>query len=165
MPELPALCPCGSGLAPEACCVRYHRGEKPPTAEALMRARYSAYVLGEIDFVLDTHAPESREGVDRQATEQWSKSSEWRGLQIVSTEGGGPTDDTGVVEFIARFAAGGQEAAHHERSTFRKVDGAWCYVEGEMVKAKPIKREEAKVGRNEPCPCGSGKKFKKCHGA
>jgi preprotein translocase subunit SecA len=30
---------------------------------------------------------------------------------------------------------------------------------------QPVKRREAKVGRNDPCPCGSGKKYKKCHGA
>jgi SEC-C motif-containing protein len=145
--------------------VRYHRGEKAPTAEALMRARYAAYVLGEIDYVLDTHAPESREGVDRAATEAWSKNAEWRGLEVVDREAGGAKDDTGVVEFIARYAAGGKELSHHERSRFRRVDGAWAYVDGDMVMAKPVKRDEAKVGRNDPCPCGSAKKYKKCHGA
>lgn len=161
---LPAHCPCGSGAAPEACCVRYHRGEAAPTAEALMRARYSAYVLGEVDYVLGTHAPDSREGVDRAATEQWSKQAEWRGLEIVATEKGGAADDTGVVEFIARYQVKGQDLSHHERSRFVKVDGRWYYGDGDMVKARPV-RAEAKVGRNEPCPCGSGRKFKKCHGA
>jgi SEC-C motif-containing protein len=129
-----------------------------------MRARYAAYALGEVDYVLSTHAPESREGVDRSATEAWSKNAEWRGLEIVATEAGGAKDEAGVVEFIARYAAGGKELSHHERSRFRKVDGAWAYVEGDMVKAKPVKREEPKVGRNDPCPCGSDKKYKKCHG-
>jgi uncharacterized protein YecA (UPF0149 family) len=38
------------------------------------------------------------------------------------------------------------------------------YSAGESSPAAPVKKEAAKVGRNDPCPCGSGKKFKKCHG-
>jgi SEC-C motif-containing protein len=163
---LPDLCPCGSGTATATCCLPYiTRKAQPPTAEALMRARYSAYVLQEIDYVLDTHAPESREGVDRASTEAWSKNAVWRGLEIKDKVAGGPKDETGVVEFIARYDVKEQELSHHERSTFRKIDGAWLYADGEMVKAKPVRREEPKVGRNDPCPCGSSKKYKKCHGA
>ncbi len=129
-----------------------------------MRARYSAYVLGEVDYVLATHDPSNREGVDREATETWSKQAEWRGLEIVDRQAGGPGDDAGVVEFIARYQVKGQDLSHHERSRFKKVDGTWFYLDGDMVKAKPVQRDQPKVGRNEPCPCGSGKKFKKCHG-
>jgi SEC-C motif-containing protein len=130
-----------------------------------MRARYSAYALGEIDYVLETHDPGNREGVDRDGTETWSKQAEWRGLEIVDRVAGGKDDETGVVEFIARYQVKGQDLAHHERSRFKKVEGAWYYADGDMVKAKPVQRDQPKVGRNEPCTCGSGKKFKKCHGA
>jgi SEC-C motif-containing protein len=158
------MCPCGSGQAAEACCVPLHRGERAPTAEALMRSRYSAYALGEVDYVINTHEPATRGEIDRDSTEAWANQADWQGLEIVATEGGGEGDDEGIVEFIARYHLKGQDLAHHERSRFRKEEGVWYYVDGDMVKAKPIVRERPKVGRNEPCPCGSGKKFKKCHG-
>ena len=130
-----------------------------------MRSRYTAYAVGQVDYIVATHVAEGRDGVDKNATAEWSKQAEWRGLEIVATEAGGPDDAIGTVEFIARYAISGNELSHHERSRFRKDDGAWFYVDGDMVKPRPKVRDEAKVGRNEPCPCGSGKKFKKCHGA
>ena len=159
-------CPCGSGSPYADCCEPFHKGTAaPPTAVALMRSRYSAYVQGEIDYIIGTHSPAGSEGVDREATEQWANESEWLGLDIVDTAAGGPDDDKGIVEFIARFRVGDAEHAHHERSEFVKLDGRWLYDHGHMVKAKPVTREAPKVGRNEPCPCGSGTKYKKCHGA
>ena len=130
-----------------------------------MRSRYSAYATGAIDYVISSHDPESRDSVDREGAETWSREAEWDGLDVVATEAGGESDDEGVVEFVARYRANGQPVAHHERSTFRRIEGAWHYVDGDIVRNKPKVREQPKVGRNEPCPCGSGKKFKKCHGA
>ena len=162
-------CPCGLPAAYDECCCRFHAGADAPTAELLMRSRYSAYVVGNIDYVVATHDPAQRDQVDREAATMWSQQSQWLGLEIVATEAGGPDDDAGVVEFIARFMLGGRPQQHHERSRFTRVDeGAgprWVYVDGEVQKARPVAREAPKVGRNEPCPCGSGKKFKKCHGA
>jgi SEC-C motif-containing protein len=129
-----------------------------------MRSRYSAYALEKVDYIVDTHEPEGRGDVDRDAAEEWAKQAEWLGLEIVDTALGQPNDSTGEVEFIASYSLKGVEQKHHERSRFEKQDGKWFYVDGEMVKAKPVVREEPKVGRNEPCPCGSGKKFKKCCG-
>ncbi len=161
-------CPCGKGPSLEACCGPILDGAPAPTAEALMRSRYTAYVVGNIDHIVATHDPASRDTVDREGTLTWSKQSDWLGLEILATEGGGEADETGVVEFVARFALVGRVQAHRERSRFVKKDeGAgprWFYVDGEMEKARPVAREAPKVGRNEPCPCGSGKKFKKCHG-
>jgi SEC-C motif-containing protein len=160
-------CPCGN---PElaACCGPILDGAvAAATAEALMRSRYSAYTLGNIDHVVATHDPVTRDQVDRDAATAWSAQSTWLGLDVVATEAGGPDDAAGTVEFVARFSLGGRVTSHHERSRFvRKPDGGeprWFYVDGETLKARPVARE-AKVGRNEPCPCGSGKKFKKCHG-
>jgi len=157
-------CPCGSEKPYEQCCGPYHAGAPAPTAEALMRSRYSAYVKGEIDYLVESHTPKGREEVDRELTEKWAKDSEWLGLTIASTEAGGPDDVEGMVEFIARFRAEGQERSHRERSRFEKLDGRWYYVDGKELKMPPVRAEKV-PGRNDPCPCGSGKKYKKCHGA
>ena len=157
-------CPCGSGSAFTSCCGPLLAGTPARTAGALMRSRYSAYVRGEIDYILATHDPAGAGDVDRAATEKWSREAEWLGLTIVATEQGGEQDDTGMVEFIARHKTEGVEVAHHERSQFRKLDGAWRFVSGTPVKQVPVTRGD-KTGRNDPCPCGSGKKYKKCHGA
>ena len=86
------------------------------------------------------------------------------GLTILATEAGGEGDETGTVEFVARYRAKGHDLSHHERSTFRRVDGRWHFVDGKTIKPPPVKAEP-RAGRNDPCPCGSGKKFKRCHGA
>lgn len=130
-----------------------------------MRARYSAYVLNQVDYILKTHDPDIEDRGDRKEIESWSTQAKWLGLEIVSTEAGGAGDETGVVEFIARYKMKGQSLAHHERSRFRKIDGAWFYQDGEMVKPGTVQRTEPKLGRNDPCHCGSGKKYKRCHGA
>ena len=130
-----------------------------------MRSRYSAYVTGAVDHVVSSHHPKTRDDVDRDGAESWSKEAVWRGLEIVGTEAGGEDDDTGMVEFIARYEANGAVVSHHEKSRFEKQDGSWYYVDGDIVRPQPKKRDQPKVGRNEPCPCGSGKKYKKCHGA
>ena len=156
-------CPCGSGAAEAACCAPILAGAPAPTAVALMRSRYTAYVRGAIDHVIATHAAETRDQIDRAAAERWSRDTRWLGLEIVATEAGGPGDELGSVEFIARGATGGTPFAQHERSRFRRTDGRWYYVDGAMV-SRPVRRA-ATPGRNEPCPCGSGMKYKRCHGA
>ncbi len=128
-----------------------------------MRSRYAAYVLGEVDYVLETHDPATTDQVDEEGAAQWSQEAEWEGLTIHETEGG-ENDDEGVVEFTARYTIKGRLLRHRERAQFRKIDGKWHYHDGEMVKAKPVVREGRKIGRNEPCPCSSGKKYKKCCG-
>jgi len=128
-----------------------------------MRSRYTAYVQGNIDYLVETHAPETRESIDRAATERWARQSTWLGLSILSVQAGGPEDETGTVEFIARWREGRDESAHHERSLFRRHEGRWYFVEGEAPKREPVRRE-AKTAPNAPCPCGSGKKFKRCCG-
>ena len=165
-PQAGAPCPCGAGPTAAECCLRYITGAEPaPTAEALMRSRYSAYVLGEIHWILGTHDPSSTEEVDEESTEKWSKQASWKGLEIVSTVAGGRQDEVGQVEFIARYEMEGAPFSHHEKARFRKVEDRWVYVDGDMVRPKPVVRDQPKVGRNEPCPCGSGTKYKKCHGA
>jgi SEC-C motif-containing protein len=129
-----------------------------------MRSRYTAYVRGDIDYIVTTHDPATQDEVDRETTEVWARESEWAGLTILAREEGGPTDERGMVEFVARYRAKGHDLTHHERSRFRRVDGRWYYVDGKVLKPPPVVRAEPKTGRNDPCPCGSGKKFKRCHG-
>jgi SEC-C motif domain protein len=156
-------CPCGSGEPESACCGPILAGAPASTALALMRSRYTAYVRGEIDHVVATHAAETRGEIDRDAAARWSRDTRWLGLEIVATQTGGPGDDHGVVEFIARGATGGTPFAQRERSRFRRDDGRWYYVDGKVI-SEPVKRAPT-PGRNDPCPCGSGMKYKRCHGA
>ena len=159
-------CPCGKGESLETCCGPIMAGQvRPDTAEALMRARYAAYATGNIDFILSSHDPATVGEVDRGNTEAWSKSAEWLGLEITSTEGGQPADETGLVEFVARYKIRGVAIDHRERATFKKHASRWVFVDGVELKGPPIRNEGPKAGRNDPCPCGSGKKYKKCHGA
>ena len=159
------ICPCKSGKTFGECCGPIIAGTaKAETAEALMRARYSSYATGDIDFLRNSMVAEALDDFDEAASRAWSKAARWHGLEIVSTEKGGPGDDEGVVEFRALYTANGEFCNHHERSVFRREGGEWRFVDGDFVAEKPIEREEPKVGRNDPCPCGSGKKYKKCCG-
>src|SRR5688572_10372353 len=89
-------CPCRSGRERSACCGPYLDGDRAaPTAEALMRSRYSAHVEGLVDYLRDTLHPDSRGDFDAQATRKWAEKSEWLSLDILSTEGGGEGDDSG----------------------------------------------------------------------
>ena len=157
-----STCVCGSGAPAAACCDPVLDGAPPPTALALMRSRYAAYVRGAIDHVVATHDPATRSAVDREAITRWSRDTAWLGLEIVATERGGELDDDGVVEFIARGATRGAPFAQHERSRFRRIAGRWYYVDGKVIR-EPV-RAAAAPGRNDPCPCGSGVKYKRCHG-
>ena len=129
-----------------------------------MRARYTSYATRRIDFIERTHAPETREGFDREAAKKWASDSEWRGLKILSTKGGLEEDSEGLVRFVAVFAQKGKEYRHEEFAQFRKNDGAWVFVDGKTPTQDPFVKTGPDLGRNDPCHCGSGKKFKKCHG-
>lgn len=162
-PVIPeGACPCGSGQPEQSCCAPILAGTPARTAEALMRSRYVAYVRGAIDHVIDSHDPSTREEVDRAATEKWSRETEWLGLEILATERGGEHDEEGLVEFVARGKSGGLPFAQRERATFRKADGKWLYVDGKVIREQARRVETP--GRNEPCSCGSGVKYKRCHG-
>lgn len=157
-------CPCGSGQTFAACCQPFLSGKPAPTAEALMRSRYAAFVVGDYAYVERTLSPEALAGFSRAELEETAGAMEWVGLDIRATEKGGPDDSEGTVEFIARFKGRGQSGLHHERSQLRKDGGQWLYVDGVMdPKGKPV--HVTKIGRNDPCPCGSSKKYKKCCGA
>lgn len=156
-------CPCGSGIAFKNCCEPVISGKLPAeTAEKLMRARYTAYTKQAMDFIFETTHPEHRQGYDHEGTKQWAESSEWLGLEIISTKDGADHDSSGSVEFIARYKTGETNYQHHELAGFKREDRKWYFTDGTQVKPKPL--SVVKIGRNDPCSCGSGIKYKKCCG-
>lgn len=164
MTEASELCPCGSQGAYDNCCGPVIEGvRKAETAEQLMRSRYSAYTRGIMPYLYESTHPSHRKGYDHEGTKEWAANSEWHGLEIIATRGGGAADAIGEVEFKACYSGDGVDHIHHEVGRFRKMDDIWYFTDGRMVGLMPLHVE--KIGRNEPCRCGSGKKYKKCCGA
>jgi SEC-C motif domain protein len=159
-------CPCGSGRTYETCCAPLINGTgHAATPEDLMRSRYSAYVLQKIPYLARTLHPNQRDDFDEDGAARWSRESEWLGLEVISVSGTSPGDKTGMVEFQVHYTRDGTTQVHHELSEFRRVDGIWYFYDGKPVGNPPARRAAPKVGRNDPCPCGSGRKYKKCCGA
>lgn len=125
-------CPCGSGGAETACCGPLLAGERrATTALALMRSRYTAYVRGNVDYLIATHDDDTRTGHERPEILKFTRATLWLGLEIVTTVAGGESDATGIVEFVAAGVTRGRPFRQHERSRFRRdADGAWRYVDG-----------------------------------
>jgi SEC-C motif-containing protein len=154
-------CPCGSGIDYQHCCGLFHSGEKiPATGEALMRSRYSAYVLRNAAYLQETwdatKRPEkidfSREKID------------WLRLEISDIKKGGIKDSKGVVAFKAFYSQDGEEHVMNEISRFTKINGRWFYLDG-VIKSMGKVDLQTNLGKNALCSCGSGKKFKRCCGA
>jgi SEC-C motif domain protein len=167
-------CDCGSQRPLTGCCGPYLAGEAlAPTAEALMRSRYSAFCRGNVDYLIATHRWQ-QPADERSNLSKSVKSTRWINLLIVGTQKGKAKDTTGVVEFVAAYRpvrlltelSLGMTATDdlvrdtvqlHERSQFVKEGDRWFYTVGDILPAyKPT--------RSQPCWCGSGKKFKQCHG-
>ena len=156
-------CACGSGRGYARCCGPFLSGEAlPETAEELMRSRYVAYTRQDIDYLESTSSAAVRKTFKRRQAKKWARSATFTGLDVQATELGGPEDMAGIVEFEASFQERGKPHILHERSAFGREDGAWRYTGG--TKSPAVRRTGTKVGRNDPCPCGSGKKYKKCCG-
>lgn len=162
-----SVCPCGSGKALLRCCRPYiedaglDAAKIPVTAELLMRSRYTAYVLQNADYILRTWHADTRPGnIDFSGVD----SVQWTALEIVATTRGQADDDRGSVEFIATYQVEGVEKQLHENSRFVKQYGRWFYVDGKIKRNlnNATGGDMKKTGRNETCPCGSGKKYKKC---
>ncbi len=119
-------CPCLSGLPYDECCGRFHRGQaQAPTAEALMRSRFSAFAVGDADYLLRTWHPSARPaGLDLEPDVRWYR------LDIVACSAGGLLDAEGTVEFRAYYRSPDGAGSQHEVSRFVRQDGAWAYVSG-----------------------------------
>lgn len=152
-------CACGSDDLFSACCGRFIRGDEvADTPERLMRSRYSAFVRAEGDYLLKTWHESTRP-----PELHFNEGNQWFGLTVLETEAGTGADVEAWVSFEARFKQGGRISTLKERSRFIKEDGLWYYIDGVVDEAVAVKSNE-KIGRNEPCPCGSGKKYKRCCG-
>jgi len=158
-------CPCGSGKTYDECCRELIEGTIPAqTPEALMRSRYTAFAKADVQYLLDTVHPDQRKDHDAGSIRKWSEKSIWRGLTIKETRDGGPDDREGTVEFIAEYIEKDKKKRHHEVARFKKQNDNWYFYDGEAPAQTQIVHASPKVGRNDPCPCGSGKKYKKCCG-
>ena len=157
------MCYCGSSINYSDCCQPLHKGEQfAPTALKLMKSRFAAYASKEIQYLVET-THESLEPV-YEDLEAWANATTWKKLEVVSSSNGLKHNDTGEVEFKAFFLdQNGSPQVHHEKSQFKKENNKWFYSAGEI---NPSLQKEVKhtIGRNDPCPCGSGKKHKKCCG-
>lgn len=124
-----SVCPCGSKNSLGDCCLPYIEGKLlAPTAEALMRSRYTAHVLLAIDYLWNTWSAEERIRSSKVDIQAWASSCEWLGLQILETKAGGAQDNQGIVSFIALFRQHGELQQHHEVSVFKKTLHGWLYV-------------------------------------
>jgi SEC-C motif-containing protein len=153
-------CSCGSNISFEKCCGPILNGELATTAEALMRSRYSAFVHRKLDQIERTNAPEIAGDFNRAEAERLAEECDWHGLQILNVKEVG---DAAQVEFVIKFKRDGQDMAQAELASFRRENGQWLYESGKF-NLQQNQRIVTKVGRNDPCPCGSGKKAKKCCG-
>jgi len=153
------LCLCGSKIDQAGCCTAYHSGTKAaPTAEALMRSRFTAYAIHNEAYLLETwdntKCPDS---VDFSKEEK----VEWTNLHIISQKKGRKKDHKGIVEFKAYYTLNGDEYVINEISRFVKKEGKWFYLDG-IIKSIGKVEQQTNQGKNAPCSCGSGKKFKRC---
>ena len=127
-PQLQHACPCGTGATYDACCGRLHRGAaQAATALELVRSRYSAFALDEIDHLFRTWHPRTRPDELSPDT-----SRRWTGLDILDVVDGGPDDDTGIVEFVAHYDQHGLSdlpGEQRERSRFTRRGGRWVYLD------------------------------------
>ena len=120
-----------------------------------MRSRYTAFCQGNIDYLIATHHPSKRQMDDRQTLTKTIAETTWLGLHVLNSNT--QATGTGSVEFVAFFQSQGIPSQLHEKSEFIRQNDRWYYLQGTIL--GPIT-----IGRNDACWCGSGKKYKKCHG-
>ncbi len=148
-------CPCGSTKTLAQCCLKLINGDAPAqSAEQLMRSRYSAFVLGAYPYLLSSHWQSDSDKSDLKALQESNQHTQWLSLRIIDSQ-------DNQVEFCAYYREHDGFYCLHERSNFIQQDGNWFYTDGELFKDSG----RIKPNRNEPCLCGSTKKFKRCCGA
>ena len=148
----------------EQCCGPIIEGKRvAQTAEEVMRSRYTAYAQNKIDHIEKSQA--TNDDFDHAEASKWALSSDWLGMDVVTTKQ--ETPNMAIVEFKAYYKEKSAEKVnvHHEYARFSKKNNQWLYEDGKIMGLEPYVRQGDKVGRNDPCLCGSGKKYKKCCGA
>lgn len=148
----PSSCPCTAENMYAQCCKPYHCGALATNAEALMRARYSAFALQRIEFIKSSSLPAQQGLLDMEAIGQWSRNSQWLGLEVLASTVS-ESQRHATVEFIAYWQDAQGRHQHRETSLFIKPAEQWYFYDPNA----PLQAQ-----RNAACPCGSGVKFKKC---
>lgn len=161
MPASDSPCPCGSGRAFGQCCEPLLKQErKAATAEELMRSRFTAHVVRDFRHLhrtyLGTASRPFVEDADAEGEVTWTR-------LVVHAPEPESRPDRAFVDFTAYYIEDGAEHPLHEKSEFNRMDGTWFYSRAVRTGPAPAKAAP-KVGRNDPCPCGSGKKYKHCCG-
>ncbi|NVJ50173.1 MAG: SEC-C domain-containing protein [Gammaproteobacteria bacterium] len=151
-------CYCDQNLPFEQCCAPFIRGEQnAPSAVALMRSRYSAYCVAAGDYLYNTYHSTRRADLSPGLLAATAREQRWIRLEIQSTQA--VAADSAEVEFKAFQLEGDYLLCLHERSTFYREDGQWRYHSGVIYQQDAV---PVKIGRNDACPCHSGKKYKRC---
>jgi SEC-C motif-containing protein len=151
-------CYCGSAKNFKDCCHPFLSGRsKPKTPEQLMRSRYSAFCKKNLEYLMSTHHPSKQNANNQDQLERTIHQIKWLGLKVLKTEMDPTNPRIGFVEFAAFFEENSKAGQLHEKSKFVHENGNWYYLDGEFM--HPLV-----FSRNEPCWCGSNKKYKKCHG-
>ncbi len=154
-------CPCGSDVEYSLCCEPYLLGSQlPQTPEALMRSRYTAYSMANIDYIKKTMRDKASVGFQGEVARKWAKRVCWINLCVHKAFHESPSK--GFVEFTATYVDGERLQLMHELSEFKREGGQWFYVNGTHLETQ--QSSPSKIVRNTQCPCGSQKKFKNCHG-
>ena len=158
-PESASPCPCGSGKNFGNCCAPLIAGsQSAATAELLMRARFTAHVIRDYRFLHDTHRPTAGKPY---VAEEGEPVMQWTKLVVHGYETTSDADKS-FVDFSAYGIDDGVEKVLQEKAEFLRINGTWLYNREARLGPAPYKAAAPKPGRNEPCPCGSGKKFKHC---
>ncbi len=158
-------CPCCSGQDYINCCQDIVAGTKlAATPLELMRSRYTAHAVKNMEHILRTMRGKPLRLFDEEKTrEEWFEQCIWNRLEIIDAPEVSKDDKQGIVEFKAYYTFEGAEHVMHERSKFSKEQNQWFYVARQNKSANV--ESASKVGRNDPCVCGSGSKYKKCCGS
>lgn len=157
-------CLCCSGLFYHDCCEPLHLGEaQAESAVALMRSRYCAFVRTNIDYIAHTQRDQAAKNFSASNSRLWAATIVWQRLDVLRAQDLDGTTTT--VEFKAYYVESGIEKCMHEHSLFKNHGGQWFYVGSQKSRLTNASASRVKkVGRNDPCPCDSGKKYKKCCG-
>jgi SEC-C motif-containing protein len=158
-PQSGQPCPCGSGRSFGDCCEPVLAGRRDAaTAEALMRSRFTAHVAHDFGYLHRSYLPTAHlpfEGEENPSTLDWTR-------LVIHAHEPGAKPDTAFVDFTAYFVDEAGEHPLQEKSEFLRVNGKWLYHRTVRTGPAPFKSAAPKAGRNDPCPCGSGKKYKHC---
>ncbi|WP_448211507.1 YchJ family protein [Colwellia sp. MEBiC06753] len=151
-------CPCCSNIALEMCCLPIiEQQQHAHSPEALMRSRFTAYALNKAEYILATYHSSQQSAHSLADIQAWAEENQWIEL-IIHQANSNSTPAT--IEFSAFYLNNHQLIEMRERSNFTQEKNQWRYVDGTIITHEKI----TSLTSNDPCPCHSGKKYKKCCG-